>query len=78
MIKLKPCPFCGGEAKLFVSDGGVCVMCVNGFEKNCGCRTGWYDDSSYIDGMNGWRKSELTAVDRAIEAWNRRAERKEE
>ena len=72
MNELKPCPFCGGEARVYVAEGGVCVMCVEGFTKNCACRTGWYSDDSYINGMDGWRKAEKTAVERAIEAWNRR------
>lgn len=70
MIELKPCPFCGREAKLFVSDNGVCVRCTR---ESCGCRTRYYDDvSSYI--VDGWREYETTAVDDAIEAWNRRTE----
>lgn len=71
MDELKPCPFCGEEAKLFVSDGGVCVMCTAGFSKDCGCRTDWYRDGSSF-GLGSWRESRKTAVDHAIEAWNRR------
>ena len=74
MPELKPCPFCGEEARLYVSEGGVCVMCTGGFSKGCGCRTGWYSDDSYIDGINGWRKVKETAVNRAISAWNRRVD----
>jgi NADH pyrophosphatase NudC (nudix superfamily) len=33
MIKLESCPFCGGEAMIFVSES-VCVMC-----KKCHCQT---------------------------------------
>ena len=72
MSELKPCPFCGSKAKLFVGDGGVCVMCTAAFSKDCGCRTSWYDDASGVYGMNDWRDNSKTAVDRAIEAWNRR------
>lgn len=28
-MKLKPCPFCGGEAKLTVFLGKLCVACTN-------------------------------------------------
>lgn len=57
-IKLKPCPFCGGEAKLRVSggcDGEDCLVwayCVK-----CGA------DSALLD-----------TAEEAAEAWNRRAE----
>lgn len=73
-MELKPCPFCGGEARLFVSENGVCVKCTNGFTKGCGCQTDWFTDSNYVDGMDGWRKTEFPAVDKAIVSWNRRAE----
>ena len=74
MSELKPCPFCGGEARLFVSENGVCVKCTNGFTKGCGCQTDWFTDSNYVDGMEGWRKTKFPAVDKAIVSWNRRAE----
>ena len=73
MSELKPCPFCGSKARLFVGYDGVCVMCTAAFSKDCGCQTSWYDDASSVCGTNGWRKNSKTAVDRAIEAWNRRA-----
>lgn len=45
MEQLKPCPFCGGEAKYFAyNDGGVCVKCMN-----CFCQTGVECDSSIVD-----------------------------
>ena len=34
-MKLKPCPFCGGDAEYFAySSGGVCVKCMD-----CFCQT---------------------------------------
>ena len=75
MIELKPCPFCGSEAKLYVSECGVCVMCTGGFKKGCGCKTSWYRDDYYLSGLddwNDWSKAKKTAVDKAIESWNRR------
>ena len=72
MIELKPCPFCGSEARLYVSEGGVCVMCTGGFKKGCGCQTSWYRDDCHPYGLDDWRKAKKTAVDKAIESWNRR------
>ena len=73
-MELKPCPFCGEKARLFVSDGGVCVKCTGGFSNGCGGQTDWFTDNHYIDGMDGWRKTKYTAVERAILTWNRRAD----
>ena len=66
MIELKTCPFCGSEAKLFVGEGGVCVVCTS-----CGCRTGCRDDT-YSLGLSLWRKYKKISVDLVIEEWNRR------
>ncbi len=65
-IKLKPCPFCGGQAVIHVGDG-VCVIC-----KECGCRT-----ISLIDG-NSQGKPCGGAIYRVIEKWNRRAGEQDE
>lgn len=63
MEKLKPCPFCGGEAKYFVfSDGGVCVKCMD-----CYCQTAARtDDSISFCKQNN-------SVEAVTKAWNRRA-----
>ena len=61
-IKLKPCPFCGGEAVIHVGDG-VCVIC-----KECECRT-----ISLVD-VNLQGKPCGGAIYRVIEKWNRRAD----
>ena len=59
--KLKPCPFCGGEAKLVNIDASgeqgeenpIVVHC-----KECECNTNWFSEE--------WQ---------AIGAWNRRVSR---
>ena len=60
MTELKPCPFCGGQAKLYVN-GGVRVIC-----NNCNCQTPILRDGEYSTGVGG------TAVSRVIEKWNKR------
>ena len=57
MIELKPCPFCGGEARLFVNDG-VRVLCAK-------CRA----SSKILVDSECYKTS---AVEKVIEAWNRR------
>lgn len=69
MAELKPCPFCGGEAKHFVFCEGVYdetrlkhnVQCLNK-KLNCFARVG-------RDWVLGYSTKE-----EAIEAWNRRYE----
>lgn len=62
MYKLKPCPFCGGEAVLHVDDG-VCVFC-----KKCKCRTEGLRDGFGRGGYAG------SAVKTVIDKWNRRTD----
>ena len=62
MIKLKPCPFCGGEAQLFVSEG-VRVLCTK-------CHA---SSKTLMDCMN----HKFNAVEKVIKAWNNRTEVKE-
>ena len=61
-IKLKPCPFCGGDARLWVwsEGGGVCVRCME-----CYCQT-----STRTDDMLS--KHIEPAVEKVIKEWNRR------
>ena len=57
MEKLKPCPFCGGEASLFTTDE-IGYLGSDRFTTKCNgcfCGTGHY-----------------AGPERAIEAWNRR------
>lgn len=60
MIDLKPCPFCGGKAYLFVGDG-VRVICPK-----CGAASMCLVDSMGANGPTG------NATKSVIEAWNRR------
>lgn len=58
--ELKPCPFCGGEAHLFVDDG-VKVICPA-----CGATSKCLVDCLTGRGVAG------NATKAVIEAWNRR------
>lgn len=57
MIELKACPFCGGEARLFVNNG-VRVLC-----NKCHASSEILADSECY---------KTSAVEKVIEAWNRR------
>lgn len=58
--ELKPCPFCGGQAQLFVNDG-VRVICPK-----CRASTKILVDGMTVNGVTG------NATKAVIEAWNRR------
>ena len=63
--ELKPCPFCGGEARVMYAmaeDGTrtISVICQS-------CRTGIFRARSIPDEWNAYK-----TADEAIEAWNRR------
>nr|DAP00872.1 MAG TPA: restriction alleviation protein [Caudoviricetes sp.] len=62
---LKSCPFCGGEAVLFV-ENGVQVMCLS-----CGVRTSLKVDKIYQKGVSQ-EKIATSSVEQVIEEWNRR------
>lgn len=62
---LKPCPFCGGRAVLFV-ENGIQVMCLS-----CGIRTSLRADKIYQKGISQERIV-TDSVDKVIEEWNRR------
>ena len=58
-IKLKPCPFCGGEAVLKRDRIGLyCVKCTN-----CGCMTTFQFD---------FGEGEEVSRRKAADVWNRR------
>lgn len=63
MIDLKPCPFCGGTAQLFVQNG-VRVKCTK-----CGAQTMTRCDPPLFE--SGHR-----AVESVINDWNRRVPEK--
>lgn len=59
MEKLKPCPFCGGEGKFVDVNGFWCAIICD----KCHAKT---NSMSY--------SAEYAAKEKAIEAWNRRAD----
>ena len=60
-IKLKPCPFCGADAALYVDDG-VRVIC-----QNCGATSATKKDMLGLHGVAG------NATASVIYKWNQRA-----
>ena len=60
MIELKPCPFCGAPAQIYVRDG-VRVVCMK-----CEAQT-----REMVDNIIN---NEICAVQDVIDAWNRRKE----
>lgn len=69
MIELYPCPFCGHAARLWVNSNGVFVRCIN---PDCGVSTqpkeGTFGHDNWVD------TTSMTAVDKAVKVWNRRAD----
>lgn len=57
--ELKPCPFCGGKAVMISYSEFAFIQC-----ENCECRTPRIDANA-----------QFCAKDRAIELWNRRADK---
>ena len=64
-VKLKPCPFCGGEAEL------VCTT-DNHHAPYVRCKYGVYLKPKCTANMYPWR---YKTAEEAIEAWNNRAEK---
>lgn len=76
MSKLKPCPFCGGEAvlKLVEVDEPFTFtdLYYDVFCKKCGCSSGL---KAHIPKLPQFCKEQThEAQTKVIEAWNRRAE----
>ena len=64
-IELKTCPFCGGESKIYVTDLGICVKCMN---LSCRCQT-----ESIVDlDIDSCKK--YNALEYAVKTWNRRTD----
>ena len=59
-VELKTCPFCGGKAVIYVSDG-VRVIC-----EECGVMTKCLCDGIAQGKPTGW------AIGSVVDAWNRR------
>lgn len=62
MTDLKPCPFCGGEAKL---SGQYEIEGISAWAVYCG--------RSPSDFFCGAQVTSIASEEKAIEAWNRRA-----
>jgi len=63
-MELKPCPFCGGIARVYCRDG-VRIKC-----SKCGCGTPVRSDSP----GEWWENGRQNALDMVIREWNRRAD----
>ena len=66
MEKLKPCPFCGGEATAYADNYHKIAVICNG----CGVKLGIKLECG-VELIDGWT-AEFEDLDAAIEAWNRR------
>lgn len=64
MNELKPCPFCGGKARIYASELGIRVMCTG-----CCCQTGTYTDFDHFFWEDANNKDALEII---VERWNRR------
>lgn len=79
MVKLKPCPFCGGEAVFVTRSVGYGRRCaIFNFEISCkSCLAkapeAYGSIEIYLD-QNGEVAMYKDERSKAIEAWNRRAE----
>lgn len=62
--QLKPCPFCGGEAKVNT------LKWMDGYTATALCKN--EPNAHYL---NTWDEDEAKAVERITDAWNTRAER---
>lgn len=64
--KLKPCPFCGDKAEIFIDDYGKSLIQCS----NCGVLVG-VEVENGVELKDGWRATFKTE-EQAAEAWNRR------
>ena len=65
---LKPCPFCGGRAKVYAGEDGTAVICVI-----CGAETKRFKDyrKTNLDQMY-WSSNKGSAFEKAVYSWNTR------
>lgn len=63
MVKLKPCPFCGGEAEILIDTN--CYNVPYAFVKCGKCKA---ETLSYIHNKH----NKMLFTDAAVESWNRR------
>ena len=68
MVDLKKCPFCGGRAVIVAGEEGVNVECLR-----CGIGTRKVKDSVVMR-MWGEESCAEWAINRVVEAWNKREE----
>lgn len=77
-VELKPCPFCGGEAKVYTTESrqsyrravAKCQTCFAELRCEGG---GFHDFPEVDDEFEKRRLSNERAKERVIKAWNRRA-----
>lgn len=76
--KLSPCPFCGGEAKVYTTESRqsyrqAVVKCQTCFAEIRRGGGGFHDFPEVDDEFEKRKLSNERAKERVIEAWNRRA-----
>ena len=80
MENLRPCPFCGGEAKLVRKDNGwltkpIVTICDSWLVRcqTCGCSTEKFMDDIHRSN-DGELVVKMDGVAKAVAAWNNRPE----
>lgn len=68
--ELKPCPFCGGEAKLITTEFDRKTIAIKVECQSCSARAGGFC-ATVFDNKNALENID-NSREKAIEAWNRR------